>query len=785
MLRELLLLLSVTVAISPASADTVQVTLRGGHVHTVSSGGVTIEARDLAPGVSTGEAHFLDAGGFPAQGADDRNVETCFIRGNASDPDWNVDLDGWQDANGPGPDFFLFEAGANDPIQVAPVLAGGVVGQEITLSGYTATGYVLSSGPNEGQEIFAVAFRRDQLLDAQGQPLTPATVLDGLRFESASMDVGAFLVHRPTNLDESDGNGTVSLTGEARVGHVVELVYRGPFAWETDILPNPFLDYRLDVELVGPGGASMTLPGFFDADGVGGEHGHLWKARFRADVAGAWTATARFRVGAGVAASLEVDAGVPGFLDGVSVQIDVQELDPLAEGFMSQGRLVAGEAYLRFSHGSTFVRAGTNSPENLLAFAGFDAVTKGQQTGGVIHSYSPHVGDWEAGDPLFVSRDRGVDSRGLVGAIDYLSKIGLNSATAFVMNLGGDGQDAYPFLGPSPTAFDKTHYDTGRLAQWNTVFEHGARRGIAWSVYLGETETENQEWLDGGALGIERKVFLREMVARFAHLPALFWYTSEESDVPTELVREVAAHLDALDPYDNPIGLHNLANELDEFLDLADEPRFTHVGVQVDPDLASDHVEVLRAAAQAAGREWTVAVVEHTPYQDGVTDQNADEVRRRVLYDALLSGGHVDWYLGYHDLPLGGDLSVEDFRTRETTWRQTAAARRLLERLPFTEMAPEDDLLTAESDTFGGGEVFALPGAVYLVYLPEATSSGVLDLSGAGGVFLQRWFDPRTGEFAFTRTVLGGGPLSLGAPPRDPQEDWVVLLARPASAEVE
>ncbi len=41
-------------------------------------------------------------------------------------------------------------------------------------------------------------------------------------------------------------------------------------------------------------------------------------------------------------------------------------------------------------------------------------------------------------------------------------------------------------------------------------------------------------------------------------------------------------------------------------------------------------------------------------------------------------------------------------------------------------MSPADDLLSGETEAFGGGEVFALPGHLYAVYLPAATPAGVL-----------------------------------------------------------
>ena len=74
----------------------------------------------------------------------------------------------------------------------------------------------------------------------------------------------------------------------------------------------------------------------------------------------------------------------------------------------------------------------------------------------------------------------------------------------------------------------------------------------------------------------------------------------------------------------------------------------------------------------------------------------------------------------------------------------------------------------------------AVVDAAYAIYLPDAQSSGTLDLSGDTGTFVQRWFNPRTGVFqGGGTTVSGGGSLDLGDPPHSPGNDWVVLLQRP------
>ncbi len=134
-------------------------------------------------------------------------------------------------------------------------------------------------------------------------------------------------------------------------------------------------------------------------------------------------------------------------------------------------------------------------------------------------------------------------------------------------------------------------------------------------------------------------------------------------------------------------------------------------------------------------------------------------------------GGQVEWYVEAED------QGLENFRKYQAIWNYTWYARKFIEALPFWEMEPADGLLTGESSSLGGGQVFAKAGELYAVYLPDATATGELDLSGAPGGFERRWYNPRTGGFEGTaETISGGGSASLGAPPSPSTQDWVVLL---------
>jgi hypothetical protein len=132
----------------------------------------------------------------------------------------------------------------------------------------------------------------------------------------------------------------------------------------------------------------------------------------------------------------------------------------------------------------------------------------------------------------------------------------------------------------------------------------------------------------------------------------------------------------------------------------------------------------------------------------------------------------LGWYIKAED------RTLEDFRSYEQLWTYTRYARSFVQKhLPFWEMEPRDELLSGESQDSGEGQVFAKAGEVYAIYLPNATSTGTLDLSGVSGSFQKRWYNPRTGSFEGAAETIGvGEQITLGLPPSSLSEDWVVLI---------
>jgi hypothetical protein len=579
----------------------------------------------------------------------------------------------------------------------------------------------------------------------------------------------------------------VLIGGTQRIWHPLTLSFNGPQAHETDSNPNPFLDYRLQVTFTGPAGQIYHVPGFFAGDGQGGGSGNVWQVIFAPDATGIWHYTASFRSGPDVAVSLEANAGTPTGFDGISGSLGINGRHCNDPDFLQWGRLeYVGSHYLKFADGPYWLKGGVDSPENFLAYRGFDnTIDHGGLIPDFLHEYAPHVTHWQSGDPYFASRDTGYDSQAIIGALNYLASKQVNSLYFLTMNLGGDGQDVYPFIGASGSHDDNTHYDISKLHQWTQVLQHAQNKGIALQMVLAETEPENMDWLDNGTLGVQRKLFFREMVARFGHLLAIKWNLSEEGRFTITDLRAFADYLQALDWQNHPIAVHthlDMPGSFDySYEDMLGDPRFSATSFQYSTAALESLVQSWRIASANAGRPWVLDMDENFA---GLTSGNEDALRRQILYPVYFSGGNIEWYLGYHNLPLGGDLNLEDFSTRKQMWDYMWYARRFMEdHLPFWEMVPADGLLVGEHEGNGAGQVFAKLGQVYAVFVPLAYATGSLDLTGQPGLYEMRWYNPRVGEFQGSlRQVAGGGWVSLGPPPAESGEDWVMLVRRVESA---
>jgi hypothetical protein len=605
------------------------------------------------------------------------------------------------------------------------------------------------------------------------------------------------------------GQERALVSGELKQWHKVTLTLDGPHARERDRDPNPFLDYRMTVSFAHESGAPRyEVPGYFAADGEAGETsaeaGTKWRAHLSPDKPGRWSYRVAFVRGPGVAVEAAAAGAPVAGVDGLAGGFEVGATDKAPPDFRARGRLLyVGRHHLRFAgDGSYFLKAGADAPETLLAYADFDG-TRARKPSAPLKTWAPHVRDWRPGDPTW----QGGRGKGLIGALNYLAGRGVNAFSFLTYNAAGDGDNVWPFVERE----QKLHYDCSKLDQWQLVFDHAQALGLYLHFKTQETENDDQrlshertpgsvhEALDAGGVGVERRLYYRELVARFGYALALGWNLGEENTQTEAEQRAMAAALGAHDPYDHLVVIHTHPQDQERVYEplLGPASGLTGASLQNDWDQAHRRVLRWRRASARAGRPWVVTNDEQghaslgvppDPGYQGFSGRAREEsgreydlhdVRRRTLWGTLMAGGAgVEYYFGYA-LPQN-DLLCEDWRSRERSWGYAAAALRFFasERIPFHEMEPADALVgnAAEDDS-----VYALakPDAAYLVYLPKGGQAR-LDLAGARGSFRLQWFDPRHGgALASGGALTGGGTVTLGPPPSEAGEDWLAVVRRP------
>jgi len=569
-----------------------------------------------------------------------------------------------------------------------------------------------------------------------------------------------------------------SVSGELRKWHKVTLSFNGPSTSET-ATPNPFTNYRLDVTFRHSGsGKSYVVPGYYAADGnaanTSASSGNVWRAHFAPDETGTWTYEASFRSGTNVHAGSPGSGSSAGFFDGDSGSFTVADTNKTGRDLRGKGLLqYVGKHHLRFAGtGDYFMKAGVDSPENLLAYADFDGDFKTDGQGDdLVKDWQPHVSDWRSGDPVW----QGSKGKGLIGAINYLASEGLNSFSFLTMNINGDDKNVFPYIDYS----SRDRLDVSRLDQWEIVFEHGTRNGMY--LHFKTQETENELLLDSGNLGNNRKLYYRELVARFGHNLALNWNLGEEiNDATTSQKKAWAQYFHDVDPYDHHIVIHNGDSHKDL---MGPDSELTGMSWQANASNFSDtFVNVLDYIedSDAAGKPWVVACDEPGDARlslrpDNDAGSSHTDARRDALWATFMAGGAgIEFYFGY-DKP-NSDLTCEDFRSRDSFWDYCRYAIQFFDSgaVPFQDMSNRNDLISSGGDN--GNRCLAKPNQSYLVQL-RSGGTHTLNLSGTSGSFRVRWLDPRNGGSLITgNTVSGGGTVSLGSPPNSSTQDWIALV---------
>ena len=430
------------------------------------------------------------------------------------------------------------------------------------------------------------------------------------------------------------------------------------------------------------------------------------------------------------------------------------------------------------------------SPETFLAYYEFDgtfkkggAVTPTLNNG--LHEYPSHKKDWNEGDPTW-GDEKG---KAIIGALNYLASKEMNSLYFMTMNEHGDGDNVWPWIAPQ----EQTRYDVSKLAQWEKVFTHMDNLGIAMNIFT--QETENDTILNKGELGLERKLYYKELVARFGHHLGVVWNLGEETNRTSEQLKSYASYIRSIDPYNHPIAVHNHVRVKGErkegrpldpiketFTPLLGYKDFEVPSLQMY-DTTEVHQEVKKWLELSVKKKkpWVVYLDEIGHWDIGVTtdtaaNNNYDMVMRSSLWGSLMAGAAgTSWYFGGLDGP-NNDMAAEDFKARERWWTISSSAKRFFnDHLPFWEMQGHDELLSNKK-----AFCFAKKDEIYVVYLPKGERT---DLEIGDGAFTIAFYDPMEGGMLYDKQNEGWKitkphSVELSAYNGLKDKDWVIVIAR-------
>ena len=430
--------------------------------------------------------------------------------------------------------------------------------------------------------------------------------------------------------------------------------------------PNPFL-IDVKVTFTGPSGQILILPAFYDGDGNGGMDGNIWKARFAPDTPGSWTyiTTSSNTLLNGQTGAFEVispancQAYAPGGLP----------------DFTCLGRLeYDGTHYLKFSSGDHWIKGGIDDPENFLGSA---------------------FGDWNAKKL----------------AIDNLASKGVNSIYLVLNNISGDYNDTWAWVGntTSDAIANSNRFNVAKLLLWEDFFTYVQEKGIVLHMILDD---------DSAWDGYDHTLYYREMVARFSHHPGIIWNIGEEADEIYSDEEQVtyATMIRSLDAYDHPVTVHR--NPTWPFLGNSsfDLTSIQPINGALDfsiADLGDLNALVIshRDLSVSAGRPVPI-MIDELPRVTVVDETAKLKMRAKVLYPIFLGGGSHE--IHYEDIyGQGGSVSIE---TLEPMLLDMQRARQFMEKLPFSQMIPCNQMLSPAGNLCSGktGEVYAISSRRWL-----------------------------------------------------------------------
>ncbi|WP_157366659.1 CBM96 family carbohydrate-binding protein [Aquimarina agarilytica] len=571
------------------------------------------------------------------------------------------------------------------------------------------------------------------------------------------------------------------ISGELKKWHKVTLSVDLPSA-NLNESANTFKNHRMDVVFTDPNGGKIRVPGYFAADGnaanSSSKSGKNFKAILRPYMTGAWKYEVLYYTGTDVALKNVTQLPAPAKRLTGNVGT-IQNNNKSVPDLRAKGRLTYktsgnnnSRRYLQFAEtGEYFLKIGPDSPENFLNYNEFDFDAKLNKCGLCpTHKFAPHKGEFKNGDPTF----KNGKGKNIIGALNYIKRQGMNS---FSMSLyGGDDKNVFPWVNLN----NKFAFDVSKLDQWEVVFDHAEKLGLAMHFKL--AENENWDKLNAN----EIRAQYREMVARFGHHLAIEWNISEEYRGAAQSAMARIDFLATIDAYQNHRVIHTYPGEHSKYNDwLRLGAKLTGASIQSSRnqnyrDAYNGKSGILTWINNSKNNNtpWVVASDEQNSGKTGIfTDEKMStksvvkEARTIILWKTLIAGGQgVMWYGGSR-----GDFQTENFDRFSTLFNWSRHAFNFFKgnKIPYWNMANNDKLANGNNN-----HVLAEVGKTYVIYL-ENGGNTQLNLSGVNGNFNVKWFDPRNGgtlKNGSVTQISGGAKRGIGNPPNNTNNDWVALV---------
>lgn len=603
------------------------------------------------------------------------------------------------------------------------------------------------------------------------------------------------------------------ITGDLKVWHKITLTFEGPETSETAI-PNPFTDYKLEVTFSNKN-KTYKVPGYYAAcnkPSEGCTSGNKWKVHFSPDRKGTWHYSVSFKTGTDIAVT-NIPGKSAGLTDHISGSFKVKASHKKGKDFRNpdKGRLqYVNKRYLRFSgtnpdkpNGDWFLKAGADSPENTLAYNDFDATpnrrfSRWNYKKEILESYKTTRKTWEAHQQDYNANEAAKytwqNGKGteLLGAINYLSNQGASAFSFLTFNAGGDDQNVFPHLIKTSIeayeklpngatermtyqqreqlweGLEKDRFDVSKLAQWENIFSYADTKGMF--LHFKTMETENCRFMDEHQNGRERKLYYRELIARFGHHLALNWNITEETTLDTEVTKSIAAYINNIDPYKHSIVLHTFPEQQDKRYTelLGSKSYLTGASIQKDQDKIHESVKKWITYSKNAQKPWVVANDEQGSAGQGIRVPPF-KIRKDVLWATLMAGGAgVEYYYGYTDND--GDIHNQNHRLRGNLYQEGRIALDFFNKhfQKYLIDAKSDDALTSIQNDY----VLANHNKAYAIYLPNGGTTNIT--LPQNNVWKLQWYNPRNGEL--TKKIKQKNCTQITAP--DNNNDWVALLTK-------